>query len=254
MPDIWKSVDTLPFLEDGEVQVWRLLLDDHYSLLDSCIPFLTTEERQLVARRRAGRVREEFAAARACLRVLVGSVLAVEPVNVLFSEGPYGKPATSMNGRSISFNVTHSHGMILIALSRTGDIGIDVEHLDRPVDIMEVAESAFHPDEVELLRSIDFHESRRLAFYRCWTQKEAIIKADGRGLSLPLSSFKVPVLALTDLPVEVDIEGTSGEQHKRYILSNIPLDDPIVGALATELHNCRMNWLNFPLSALERHL
>lgn len=253
MPETWKSVDTLPPLVDGEIQVWRLLLDDHGSLLDSCMPFLTAEERQQAGRRRAGRVREEFAAARACLRILVGNALGVDPRTVPFSEGPYGKPAVFMGGLSISFNVTHSRGAILVALGKTGDIGIDAEHLDRSADIMEVAESAFHPHEIELLRSISSPASRRLAFYRCWTQKEAIIKADGRGLSLSTASFKVPVLSTTSAPAEVEI-GTSEELRKRYFLSNIPLDTPLVGAIATGSHNCRMFWLNFPLSALECRL
>ena len=254
MLNVWRSVDALPPLEDGEIQVWRLLLDDRHNLIDTCMPLLTLEERQQAERRRAGRVREEFAMARVCLRILLGNALAVEPLSLVFSAGPYGKPALSMDGCKISFNVTHSHGVILIALSRTGNLGIDVEHLDRPADIMEVAESAFHPDEVEMLRSIDSHEIKRLAFYRCWTQKEAIIKADGRGLSLPLSSFKVPALSATGVAVEIEIEGSSGEQCKRYCLNNIPLEGPVVGAIAADLHNCRMSWLNFPLSAFECRL
>ena len=247
MSNVWKSVDSLPPLEDKVVQVWRLELEGNENLLPASMRFLTVEEQQRVERRRAGRVREEFAVARACLRILLGNVLATEPLCVLFSEGPYGKPATSMDERGVSFNVTHSGGVILIALSKTGDVGIDVERIDSSINIMEIAESAFRQDEIEELRSIDSAEIRRLAFYRCWTQKEAIVKADGRGLSLPLSTFKVPVLESSRSPVE--IEQTSHEQGKRYILSDIPFDGPMVGAIAMDCHNCRMSWLNFPLSA-----
>lgn len=245
-------MDRIPLLEEGEVQVWRLELDSGNSLLAASMPFLTVEEQARAERRRAGRVREEFAVGRACLRILLGNVLTVEPLSITLEEGPYGKPVTYMDGRNIFFNVTHSRGVILVALSGCGDVGIDVERIDPSTDIMEIAESAFHPDEVGLLRSIDSPETRRLAFYHCWTQKEAIIKADGRGLSLPLSCFKVPFLPSTGLSVE--IEEPSGAQGKRYLLSDIPLEEGIVGAIATDSHNCRISWLNFPLSAFGSRL
>ncbi|MBS1799373.1 MAG: 4'-phosphopantetheinyl transferase superfamily protein [Acidobacteria bacterium] len=252
MPNAWKSVDRIPPVEEGEIQVWRLELEGNDSLMAAAMPFLTLEEQERAERRRAGRVREEFVVARACLRLLLGSALDIEPPGVLLTEGLYGKPAVFQDRRSISFNVTHSRGMILIALSRSGDVGIDIERIDSSLDIMEVAESAFHPDEVASLRSIDSPETKRLAFYRCWTQKEAIIKADGRGLSLPLTCFKVPLLSSTSLPIE--IAEPSGEPGKSYILSDIPLDAPVVGAIATDSHDCGMNWLNFPLSAFSRRL
>jgi 4'-phosphopantetheinyl transferase len=252
MSNAWESVACISPLEDGEIQVCRIELDDNNSLLTACMPFLTAEEQGRAERRRAGKVREEFAVGRACLRILLGNFFAANPLIIPISEGPYGKPSVSMDGRSVFFNVTHSRGIILIALSKSGDVGIDVERIDSITDIIEIAKSAFRSDEVELLISIDSPETRRLAFYRCWTQKEAIVKADGRGLSLPLACFEVPILSAEE--AIIDIKEPSREQGKRYLLRDIPLEGPFVGAIASDSHNCRMRWLNFPLSAFESRL
>jgi 4'-phosphopantetheinyl transferase len=247
----WKSVASLPPLEREAFQVWRLELTDDNSLLPICLPLLTAEEQIQAERRRAGRVREEFAAGRACLRILLSNIFAVEPCDVPLIVGPYGKPTASVDGRSLSFNVTHSRGVILIALSENGDVGIDVERVDPAIDVMEVARSAFGPHELRLLEAIRSPEERRLAFYRCWTQKEAIIKADGRGLSLPLSCFEVPVSPAWLTPVQIH---EPDQPKKLYLLSEIALEGDAIGAIATDSHNCRMTWLNFPLSAFNNRL
>jgi 4'-phosphopantetheinyl transferase len=197
-------------------------------------------------------VREQFAAARACLRIVLGNAFGVEPLRVPIVEGPFGKPEASTDGRSISFNVTHSKGTILIALRRQGAVGIDAEHIDPSTDVMEIARSAFTSKEFQLVASSGSPEELRTAFYRCWAQKEAVMKADGRGLSMPTSCFSVPVHPAWF--TRVDIGESCGEAGKHYLLSDIALGTDVAGAIAIDSPNCRMNWLYFPLSALKSHL
>jgi 4'-phosphopantetheinyl transferase len=248
MQDEWKRVDGLPPLEEDEVQVWRLELSDVTGLRSACNEYLTVEEQARAERMRVGQVREQFAVARACLRILLGNAFGVRARHVPIVENPYGKPEASILGQSFSFNVAHSRGTILIALCKRGALGIDAEHIDPSTDVMEIAQSTFSSKEVQLISSLVSPEARRLAFYRCWTQKEAVIKADGRGLSLLLSSFDVPVSSAHSASVLVN--EFCGEVGKHYILNDIELGKDVVGAIATDSPNCRMNWLYFPLSVL----
>jgi 4'-phosphopantetheinyl transferase len=248
MQDEWKCVDVLPPLEEDEVQVWRLELSDDTGLPSACNEYLTVEEQARAERKRVGRAREQFAVARASLRILLGNAFGVRAQHVPIVENPYGKPEASILGQSFSFNVAHSRGTILIALCKRGAVGIDAEHIDPSTDVMEIAQSTFSSKEVQLISSLVSPEARRLAFYRCWTQKEAVIKADGRGLSLLLSSFDVPVSSAHSASVLVN--EFCGEAGKHYILNDIELGKDVVGAIATDSPNCRMNWLYFPLSAL----
>ena len=241
----WKSVEALPPLQDDEVQLWRVELTDAVSIISTYATLLTPEEQNRASRRRCGQVRDQFVLARACLRILLGRVLEIDPRQVPISESSYGKPETpAINGRSVSYNVAHSQGTILIALCRRGAVGVDVEHLDRATDIMEVAHASFTPNETTKLAFSEDPDQRKLAFYRCWTQKEAIVKADGRGLSLSLSTFEVPIHSAQSALVRI-VE-SSRDAGKRYFVSEIPLGDQAVGAIALESPRCRINMLTFP--------
>jgi 4'-phosphopantetheinyl transferase len=242
----WRSTPYLPPLGADEVQVWRVELADAVGLLSAYAPLLTTRERDRAARLRSGQPREQFLIGRACLRILLGNALEVDRHQVPIQTGPHGKPETPViRGRSISFNVAHSHGTILIALRRQGAVGVDVEHINQATEIMDIAQSSFTAAETAKLASCADEEQRRQAFYRCWTQKEAVVKADGRGLSMPLSSFEVPVDPANSAPVAVrDPSSSSGTL---YLVSDLALGDGIAGAIALDSQDCHLSMLTFPL-------
>jgi 4'-phosphopantetheinyl transferase len=96
---------------------------------------------------------------------------------------------------SLHFNIAHSGRRILISLSPDGEVGVDLEVEQPGIEVLDLARFCFHPEEQAHLDSQSSATGRLHAFYRCWTRKEAIVKADGRGLSLPLESFSVaPVI------------------------------------------------------------
>jgi 4'-phosphopantetheinyl transferase len=248
----WKAVEALPPLQDDEVQLWQVELTDAASMIPTCATLLTPEEQDRASRRRAGHVRDQFVLARASLRTLLGHALELDPLEVPIYESSHGKPETpAMNGRSVSYNVAHSQGTILIALCRRGTVGVDVEHLDRATDIMEVAQFSFTPNEIAKLAALEDPDQRKLAFYRCWTQKEAIIKADGRGLSLSLSTFDVPIHSARSAPIR--IAETPDDAEKLYFVSEILLGDQAVGAIALESIRYRINMLTFPTALCFKH-
>jgi 4'-phosphopantetheinyl transferase len=247
MLNSWNSVRALPRLQTDEVQLWRIDLQETTSLLEPYSSLLNDKERAKSLRYRTGRPQEHFAIGRACLRALLGANLEADPRTITIASGPHGKPeAAPVGGNNISFNVAHSKDKILIALSREGSIGVDVEHIDPSTDIMEVAQANFTGKEVATLSALSDSDARLRTFYTYWTRKEAFAKAEGRGLLLPLSSFEIAFDSMHHHPVEVD--DATGNGKKRFFLSDLDLGDEAAGALALPSPNLRITSLIFPLS------
>ena len=248
----WTTPDQLPLLATGDVQVWRVDLAHHASRLSALPASLTEEENRRALRLRRGHTHQHFVVGRTSLRHLLGAALGLPPRDVPIIPGPFGRPQTPPhNGIQLSFNVAHSAGTILIALSRIGAIGIDLEHLDPATDSLEVARHAFTPAEAASLNALTEPDHRRQAFFRCWTRKEAVIKADGRGLSLPMSSFEVPhgphttalaapIYLSHDRPAD-----PSGGSPAAYFLTDLPLGQGFAGAIALDSPNGSLRLLNF---------
>tara|TARA_R110002167_G_scaffold124333_2_gene303680 strand:- start:250 stop:1107 length:858 start_codon:yes stop_codon:yes gene_type:complete len=136
--------------------------------------------------------RSQFIAAHGLMRLILsvcGSGLAK---SLAFSVGENDKPSlvATEQTQPLSFNLSHSGCWGLLAIAATGDIGVDIEEI-RSLDGMEtLAADTFTPSEVAELAKLPV--TRRLdGFFACWTRKEALIKADGRGLEISLDSFEV---------------------------------------------------------------
>ncbi len=148
---------------------------------------LTWEERTRATRFRFDRNRNRFIACRGRLRELLG----LSPRQELVC-GPFGKPR--LGDSEIRFNVSHSHGMAMIAITRGREVGCDIERIDPSFADENIPERFFSPYEVAALRALPAEEQCD-AFFRCWTRKEAFIKACGMGMSLALDSFDVTLTA-----------------------------------------------------------
>lgn len=178
-PNAWQ--DCVRSLAAGTVHLWHVTLDG------DAAPFATVldaEERARAGRFHFARDRERFVVARGTLRVLLGSYLGTEPRTVTLVANPWGKPGLA-SAHFLRFNMSHAGTLALIAVTRDLEIGVDVERL-RPLDDLEqLVRRYFTPEEGGVvLRAPD--ESRVALFFECWTRKEALLKAWGRGMSLPL--------------------------------------------------------------------
>ena len=237
--DFWIQTDTIPELREGDLQVWRLDLNgpDSHGLLTQAFEALTAEERQRAAKMRTGTAPEEFIAGRGSLRHLLSASLNCDPQLVEIVLGAYRKPALRpLRGvRMPHFNVSHSGGMVLIALSRTGPVGVDVEYMDSSVETMDVARAAFHPDDLRWIESAGTVKDRLLAFYGCWTRREAVAKADGRGLTLPASGFSTGPPSGLEYVVEVGGNGSADCVNScvsRYFVRSLCVDPHHFGSVA----------------------
>ncbi|MBB5343275.1 4'-phosphopantetheinyl transferase family protein [Tunturibacter empetritectus] len=247
MSSDWKQVDILPPLETGEVQLWRIDLAGATGLHDRFAPLLTPPEQLHANRCRPGRVQDHFSIGRACLRILLGNASGLDPRSLPISTGVHGKPELSpINGDSIAFNVAHSEDTILIALTRTGAVGVDVEYFDRSTDIMEVAQYNFTSGENQYLAAIADPHSRIKTFYRYWTRKEAVLKADGRGLIASLASFDISLESVHLHPVRIG--QSTDDQGKLFFVSDLTLNIEAAAAISFESPELPLRQLIFPLS------
>jgi len=263
MSDGVHSVAPLPPLEAGEVQIWRIDLAEiaeSKEILGIYKGHLSQEEFDRAERFRASQVRIQFVVARACLRVLLGNILGLTPKEVPITLTAYGKPEVApVNGQPVFFSVAHSRETILIALCLDSPAGIDLEYLDRETDIVEVARASFTAAECRQIEELTGAGQRQRAFFQCWTRKEAVVKADGRGLSLALNSFEVPVReAAQSVPVSVvEREGGAGVRHgsdtwfsETWFVSDLAVGEAIAAAIAVGVTPLRLTTRLFPLAAV----
>lgn len=188
----WSPAPGMLNLEPGWAHIFRLNLVYQGTISDALWQDLTSEEKNRASRFRKPADREIFAYAHFFLHQILATYLRCLPGSLQFTTGKFGKPAITPT-TSLRFNLTHSAGVGLLAVSAGQEIGIDVErhrpHLDRDA----IARRFFSPREVEAI-AVLAPEQQENAFFACWTRKEAYIKARGGGLFIPLDSFRVSVI------------------------------------------------------------
>jgi 4'-phosphopantetheinyl transferase len=178
---------TPPPLGIHEAHLWRLDLDAPGGE-EAAPEILNDEERARAARFHFERDRHRFIAGRAALRRVLATYLDRAPAALVFTVGPHGKPALENLG--LEFNLSHSGGCGLLAVTRGRRVGVDVERVRADFAGEDIARRFFAPAEVEALAA-SAPDEYATGFFRCWTRKEAYVKARGDGLSLALDRFEV---------------------------------------------------------------
>lgn len=234
MPEEWPT-PTEPhlLLEPDEVHVWRASLQQTPTELEASRRILTPAELERAGRFHFERDRRRFIVARSLLRRILSRYLDISPERICFTHNQYGKPAVSAEaGNSdLRFNVSHSEEMALYAIARGREIGVDIEFAREDFAGFEIAERFFAPAEIAMLRRLP-KEAQTVAFFNCWTRKEAFIKALGEGLSHPLDSFVVSLAP--DEPAALLSVEDSPEGPARWSLVELFPAAGYVAALALE--------------------
>jgi 4'-phosphopantetheinyl transferase len=134
---------------------------------------------------------DQFLLGRALLRTALGEQLGRDPRSLRLQRNADGKPAL-FDADGWHFNLSHSRDWVALALSRDGEIGIDVESSERRNDIDGIARRFFRPEESAWLQTLP-EAHRRCEFFRIWTLKEATVKALGRGIADTLIDVGVQI-------------------------------------------------------------
>lgn len=210
------------------ITVWRIPLDPGSAPAPGALAELAPGERERAARFRADPLRNRWLHAHVALRRILARELAVAPSTLLYESGAEGKPRLATpTGARLEFNLSDSADLALVAVSRAGPVGVDVEFMSPQPDLDGVAESHFAPEELEALRALPPGD-RLDAFYRVWTRKEAFIKAVGSGLAYGLERFAVTV-ATRDARVTRVAEGAASA----WTLRSLSAPQGYAAALAT---------------------
>jgi 4'-phosphopantetheinyl transferase len=183
---------------------------------------------------RAGRFhfavhRNRYIAGRGWLRELLGGLLGRKAQDLVFCYGEHGKPELEPDGEPrLYFNVAHDEDMLVCAVTDAGRVGIDIERVSLPPEADDIARSHFSAREARAFGVLS-GPLRALAFTRCWTRKEAIVKAIGDGLAFPLRDFDV---TLDDDARLLRLGGTTAPTH--WTLAEVGALDGFVVSLAVE--------------------
>jgi 4'-phosphopantetheinyl transferase len=179
-------------LGSREVQVWGVWLSGSDASLAYYRSMLSPQELQRAERFRFEHLRHSYTRSRGSLRLLLAHYLGRPPSEIQLICRPKGKPILR-DSSQIDFNASHSGQMALYAFTVGCELGIDVEQLRKLDDAESIAARFFSTAEASELLSLT-PEQRGPAFFRCWTRKEAYVKAVGDGLAIPLNRFQVTLL------------------------------------------------------------
>ncbi len=238
----WGCPPDALLLGRDDVHVWRATLDETPSRIDGFLHTLAADERTRAERFYFPRDRARFIVARGVQRAILGLYSNRAPQRVSFSYGSHGKPhlACESGAAAIRFNISHSYGVALYAVTRAREVGIDLEFIRGNLEVEQIAERFFSHRETATLRALptDLRES---AFFRCWTRKEAYIKATGAGLSLPLDQFDVS-LTPSEPAALLSTQPDPDEAH-RWSLQELTPAPGYAAALAVQGHGwCLACW------------
>lgn len=179
-----------PSFDSNNVHLWSTSLDVPDQIYDALIQHLSLEERKRAAQFTFPQDHRNFITSRGVLKDILSRYLQCQPADILIQYGTEGKPNLYHRETSnrLEFNLSHSSGFLVVAVSQGQRVGVDIELVRPMADIDLIALQAFSEYEREVLRGLT-GEEKQSGFFRCWTRKETYLKALGHGLSIPLDSF-----------------------------------------------------------------
>lgn len=163
--------------------MWCASLDQPGCISSELKSTLSIDERQRADRFRFDQEKERYSVARGLLRRIVSDCIGERPAAIQFEYGPQGKP--SLGGRFaglLSFNLSHSGRVVLIAVTRLGGVGVDVERVCWLAEAEHIVDRCFTDEERDAFQKTQ--EGAKLKkFFQIWTCKESILKCIGLGIA-----------------------------------------------------------------------
>jgi 4'-phosphopantetheinyl transferase len=171
--------------------VWLTFEEDIGSeaLLARYETLLDADERRRAGQFRFAVHRRQFVVAHALVRTTLSRYHPVDPAAWRFVHNRWGRPDVCPSvGPPLRFSLSHTEGLVAVAVTTGLEVGVDAEDLGRVVDPLRLAARFFAPAEQAALSALPSAE-RHQRFLEFWTLKEAFVKAKGRGLSISLDQF-----------------------------------------------------------------
>jgi 4'-phosphopantetheinyl transferase len=211
-----------------QAHIWACETRLHAAMADSKW-MLTEDELQRASRFRDLEARHAFVVAHGWVRKVLSAYTDIPPHLLRFETGPYGKPFIErrLDHQNVEFNLSHSGSIAILAVTAGVPIGIDIERI-RPIS-SDVAAHCLTPGEVVALNALP-SDLRNKSFMRCWTRKEAYLKATGMGLNVPLNDVEVSVHPSE--PARLVLVASDADEAPRWQLFDLHPAAGYCGALA----------------------
>jgi len=234
------AFDTWPPLAAGDEGAGLVVcggsVKDAKPALGRLRPLLSEGELARAARFKFDRDRVAYVVAHGMLRQVLASRMDVEPDALRFSHREDGKPVLDRPCSDVCFSLSHAGDAIVVAFGNGFEVGVDAEAVSRNVEHERLAERYFSSSEAAVIRG-RAPDQQLEAFFSCWTRKEAIMKAAGKGLSIELNSFNV------DIDVHVEVVAT---HHGRWFVRDLALGNGYAGAVASARDAAITRWRWYP--------
>ena len=232
-----RGIDIDTQLTEHSVYLWLSDLELSSTQHDNLWSILNDSERDRALRLRFLQHRKRFVAGRGQLRLLLSLYTGQQPEKIGFEQGEYGKPrlADTEPGQGLVFNVSHSSNKALIAFSTNQLLGVDLEFWRKLSNIEAMVDRCFSAKEKAAWLGAE-EACRQSLFFSFWTAKEAMIKAEGQGLSLGVQRCELshnPHLRYTSLP-------TCCGDPIDWKLFSIDCGERFSGALAVKNKRCKV--------------
>ncbi len=205
---------TLPALSATDIHVWHATLAATPENLSGAAAMLPPTEREKTALVSSEAQRARLTLSRAWVRGILAKYLSQSAPDITIRRSARGKPqvVAKDNDTPLQFSVSHSADHMLVAVTRSDDVGVDLERMTRLADVERIAARFFARGEYDALLALPA-DQRADAFFRAWVRKESVVKALGTGIAAAFDAFTVALGK--DVQQEIDVTGITGIDRQR---------------------------------------
>jgi 4'-phosphopantetheinyl transferase len=241
---LWMLGSTNWILSSKDVHVWCAALEQPDARVQQLAKTLSEDECSRASRFYFDRDRNHFIVGRGLLRTILSRYTNIAAHQIQFCYGSRGKPslANPRGKGTLQFNVSHSQGLALYAITRDRRIGIDLEYIRPTSDVESLAKRFFSASEYAAISSLPPNQKQE-AFFNAWTRKEAYIKATGEGLA---QLEQVEVSLIPGEPAKLLNIKQDAQAAANWSLQALTPATGYIGALAVEGHDWHLKcwqWL-----------
>jgi 4'-phosphopantetheinyl transferase len=234
----WRGAAEHTCLPVDEVHIWWAGLRVRGAALCTHWDLLSPEEMRFALAHRFAKDRREFVVTRALLRQILAHYAGQSAADLCFDSNSSGKPLLR-GTQSLHFSVSHSRDLALLAIAHN-QVGVDAEYVQTRVLRQAVLEQCLSRPERVHLQALP-RKARAVALYRCWTQKEAVLKAVGMGLLYPPRHLNVFAGGRKSQVVSV--------LGRNWLVRQVAAPVGYAAAVAIEQPNCRLRWRQWKVAA-----
>jgi len=203
-------MDSIIGISSDEVHLWFAFFGEitDEQLHAAYRTTLSASEKEQEPRFYFARDRQRFLVTRALVRTVLSRYIPIRPADWVFSTNAYGRPEianTEAKDLGITFNISHTHSLIVMGVAMRRLLGVDVENVGARAVSIDIADRFFAPAEVMALANVPIDQQQD-RFFQYWTLKESYIKARGMGLSLPLDKFSFHLPSARAIDISIDPE------------------------------------------------